>query len=255
MLLRSNASHHYKSAHKRFLKPSIERFFEIELPKMFGPNLRSTIADKLLEIFHSNNIETKTLKSGQMLWNAVDKNTRPDAYNMRIIPVVLSLVTDNDITNLENGISIMKHRQNVIARITKEAHEQGALLSMRDISLFLSALPSIISNARIDYEKKNNVTLPHTGSLQDMGTCLTHEYQIVYKYVAENKEPKTIANETNHTIKAVDRYLKDYHRVKTLYDDGKDIQYIKSVAGIAKHVSIQYIEMIKQYVKEPNYNN
>ena len=51
MLVRSDASHHYKSAHKRFIKPNIERFFETELPKIFGPNLRSIIADKLLDIF------------------------------------------------------------------------------------------------------------------------------------------------------------------------------------------------------------
>ncbi len=252
MLLRSDASHHYKSAHKRFLKPAIERFFEIELPKLFGPTLRPILAEKLLEIFYANNIDTKTLKSGQMLWNAIDKNTRADASNMKIVPVTLSLVTDDDITNLENEISIKKHRQNVIARITKEAYEQGALLSMRDISLFLAALPPTISKARINYEKENNVSLPHTGNLHDMGTCLTHKYQIVYKYVIEKKDPKTIASETNHSAKAVDRYLHDYNRVKTLYDDGKDTQYIKTVTGIAVHVSKQYIEMIEQYVKELN---
>jgi len=252
MLLRSDASHHYKSAHKRFLKPAIERFFEIELPKFFGPTLRPILADKLLDVFYSNNVDTKTLKSGQMLWNAVDKNTRADASNMKIVPVILSLVTDDDITNLENEISIKKHRQNVIARITKEAYKQGALLSMRDISLFLATLPPIISKARINYEKENNVSLPHTGNLHDMGTCLTHKYQIVYKYVVEKKNPKTIASETNHSVKAVDRYLQDYNRVETLYNDGKDSLYIKTVTGIAVHVSKQYIEMIEQYVKELN---
>ena len=73
-----------------------------------------------------------------MLWNAIDKNTRADASNMKTVPVIISLITDDDITNLENGISIKKHRQNVIARITKETYRQGALLSMRDISLFLA---------------------------------------------------------------------------------------------------------------------
>jgi len=255
MLVRSHASHHYKSAHKRFMKPAIERFFETELPKSFGPNIRSVIADKLIEIFYSNNLDTNFLKPGQMLWNAVDINTRADAYNMRTVPVTLSLITDDDITNLENETSIIEHRQNVIARITQEAYEQGGLLSMRDISLFMAALPPIISKARAEYERKNNTSLPHTGNLHDMGSCITHKYQIVYKYVVQNKSPKTVASETNHTIQAVDRYLKDYHRVKTLYDDNKDTQYIKAVTGIAEHVSKQYIEMIKQYVKEPNYNN
>lgn len=251
MLLRSNASHHYSSAHKRFFKPSIERFFETELPKMFGPKLRSTIADRLIEIFNGNNRDVKTLKPGQILWNAVDKNTRADAPNMKLVPVVLTIVADEDICNLETNTRMHKHRQNVIARITKEAHEQGALLSMRDIGLLLATSPSTISVARIEYEKQQNTTLPHTGNLHDMGTTLTHKYQIVYKYIVEKKDVKIISKETNHSIEAVERYLNDYKRVKTLYDDGKSPEYIKIVTKIPQYVSKQYIEMIEQYVKEP----
>jgi len=252
MLLRSSASHHYKSAHKRFFKPSIERFFETELPKMFGPKLRSTIADRIIEIFDGNNIDIKTLKPGQILWNAVSVKTRADASNMKLVPVVLTIVSDDDISKLEVSTKIVEHRKNVIARITKEAFQQGALLSMRDIGLLLATEPSCISISRIAYEKKHGITLPHTGSLHDMGTTLTHKYQIVYKYVVEKKDPIVISKETNHSIKAVDRYLKDYNRVKILYHDGKDPDYIKLVTKIPVHVSNQYVEMIKQYVKEPS---
>jgi len=251
MLLSSSESHHYASAHKRFLKPAIERFFETELPKMFGPNIRGTIADKLIEIFNSNNRDVTTLKPGQILWNAVNKDTRADASNMKLVPVVLTIVEDEDISGLERKTQMSEHRKKVIARITNEAYQQGALLSMRDIGLLLTIVPSSISSTRIAYEKKHGLTLPHTGSLHDMGTTLTHKFQIVYKYVVDKKDPKTISSETNHSIKAVDRYLNDYNRVKTLYLDGKSEDYIKTVTNISKYVSSQYIEMIKQYVKEP----
>ena len=250
MILRSSASHHYSSAHKRFIKPSIMQFFETELPKLFGPHLREKIADKLLEIFYSNHVDTKTLKSGQILWNVVDKNTRADAPNMRLVPVILTIIDDEDISNLENGAVMFEHRQNVIARITKEAYQQGGLLSMRDIGLILTITPSSISNARITYEKKNNTTLPHTGNLHDMGTCLTHKYQIVYKSIVEKKDPKIIAKETAHSIKAVDRYLSDFNRIKILYLDGKDPEYIKLVTRMPIFVTNQYITIIEQYVKE-----
>ncbi|MCK5537518.1 MAG: DUF1670 domain-containing protein [Bacteroidales bacterium] len=106
MIIRSDASHHYSSAHKRFIKPCIERFFETELPKTFGPNLRSVIAEKLLDIFYANNVDAKTLKSGQVLWNAVDKNTRVDAVNMKTIPVILTLVNNEDINRLETELTL-----------------------------------------------------------------------------------------------------------------------------------------------------
>lgn len=252
MIPRSDAYHHFHSAHKRFIKPAIENFFETEFPNMFGPNIRSSIADKILEIFHSNNKDTKSLKPGQILWNAVDKSTRADSPKMRLVPVVLTIVDQDDINRLEHGMKISENRQHVIARITQEAYSQGGLLSMRDIGLILASSPSSLSNQRKKYEEENNKILPHTGNLHDMGTCITHKYQIVYKYVVEKKNPLSIAHETNHSIKAVDNYLRDFNRVKTLFLDNKDPEYIKLVTSLPVHVVLQYIDIINQYVKEQN---
>ena len=252
MLLRSDASHHYKSAHKRFAKPAIEHFFEQEFPKMFGPSTRSMIADKLIDIFHDNFKEATTLCPGQMLWNAVHKSTRADSINMKLVPVVLTIVCQEDISKLENGLKVSEHKQNVIARLTQEAYEQNALLSMRDIGLLTASVPSSISTLRKMYEQRHNVTLPHTGNLHDMGSCLTHKYQIIYKCVVEKKDPTIAAAETNHTIKAVDHYLKDFNRVKTLYLDNKIPEYIHLVTKLSLHVIAQYLNIIDQYVKERN---
>ena len=251
MLLRSHASHRYKSAHKRLAKPAIEHFFKQEFPKMFGPNVRSIIADKLIEIFNDNFRDTKTLEPGQVLWNAVHKDTRADSLEMKLVPVVLTLVCDEDISNLENGMKISEHKQNVIARITKEAYAQNALLSMRDIGLLSASDPSLISLYRKKYEEKGNVTLPHTGNLHDMGSCLTHKRQIIYKCVVEKKDPTVVAAETNHTIRAVDHYLRDFNRVKTLYFDDKTPGYIHTVTNLSLNVINQYLNIINQYVKEP----
>lgn len=255
MLLRSSASHQYKSAHKRFAKPAIEHFFEQEFPKMFGPSIRSVIADKLVEIFHNNFRQTTTLNPGQILWNAVHKDTRADSRNMKLVPVVLTIVNDEDISKLENGLKFSEHKQNVIARLTKEAYKQNALLSMRDIGLLTATASTCTSRNRKKYEQQHNETLPHTGNLHDMGSCLTHKYQIIYKCVVEKKDPAIVANETNHTIKAVDHYLKDFNRVKTLYFDGKTSEYIHLVTKLSLNAIAQYLNIIEQYVKERESNN
>lgn len=241
---------HYKSAHRRFLKPAIENFFKTEFPKSFGPNIRSFIANELIRIFQENNRTINSLKPGQLLWNAVHKDTRADSSNMRLVPVVLTLVNDDDISLLEKGLRIPEHRQNVVARILKEAYAQDALLSMRDVSLMLAISDGGASTIRKRYEKKHNVTLPHPGNLQDMGSCITHKYQIIYKYVVEKKDPLMIAKETNHTINAVDHYLKDFNRVKTLFLDGKDEKYIHLVTKLSLNLIAQYVNTINQYVKE-----
>ncbi|MDO9341468.1 MAG: DUF1670 domain-containing protein [Bacteroidales bacterium] len=252
MLRQPDEYHRYHSAHDRFIKPIIEDFFSREFPNTFGPNTRSNIADELLAIFKSNNRETQTIKPGQILWNAVHKYTRADSPNRKLVPVVLTIVADEDISNLEKRMSISENRQNIISRITQEAYSQGALLSMRDISLLLAShLPNISLN-RKKYEEKHSCSLPHTGTLHDMGSCITHKYQIVYKYIIEKKDPLIIAKETNHSLKAVDHYLKDYNRVKLLYMENKPPEYIKLATALSVYVINQYIDIINQYVKELN---
>ena len=250
MLPVSMASKHYSSAHKRFLKPAIENFFKTELPKSFGPNVRSFIVDELIKIFQENNRKINSIKSGQVLWNAIHKDTRADSYHMKLVPVVLTLVSDEDITKLEKGLKVSIHKQNVVARILREAYSQGALLSMRDVSLLLAMSDSSATVNRKAYEKNHNVELPHPGNLQDMGSCLTHKHQIIYKCVVEKKDPVMVAKETNHTLMAVDHYLKDYNRVKTLYLDNKDENYIHLVTNLSLGLIAQYINIIDRYVKE-----
>ncbi len=242
----------YKSAHKRFLKPALENFFKTEFPKAFGPAIRSLVVDQLIMIFETNNRDINTIKPGQVLWNAIHKDTRADSSKMKLVPVVLTLVNSKDIAKLEGGYRISEHKQDVVARLLNEAYSQNALLSMRDVSLLMAISDSSASMIRKRYEEKHNIELPHPGVLHDMGSCLTHKYQIIYKCVVEKKDPMIVARETNHTMQAVDHYLKDYNRVKTLYLDNKDVNYIHLVTQMSNGLITQYINIIDQYVKERN---
>lgn len=240
----------YHSAHDRFLKPVIVNFFAREFEGFFGPIVRENIADALIKLFNENCPKATRLKPGQVIWNALDKHTRGDSPKRRYKTVILTIVSDKDVDMFEKGESISNIRKNVITRIIREAYQQGGVLSMRDIGLLLVKRPSEISNLRIDYEKQNQVVLPHTGVLHDMGSSVSHKRQIVYKHVVEKKDPVKVAYETNHSQSAVDRYLRDFNRVKTLTDEQKDIDYIQLVTNIAKPVIKQYQQIINNYVKE-----
>ncbi len=178
---------HYSSAHDRFLKPAIVNFFEREFCGMFGPVVRKNIANALIDLFNSVCPESSRLKPGQITWNALDKRTRADSEKRRYKPVILSLVTDDDVTMFEKGSSVTTIRKNVIARMIREAYEQEAVLSTRDLSLLLVSDSSYISQLRIQYENKHQTILTHTGAIHDMGTTLTHKRIIIYKYVVEKK--------------------------------------------------------------------
>jgi len=250
MIPKKSSAKHYSSAHDRFLKPAIVNFFEREFCGMFGPVVRENIADALIDLFNSLCPESSRLKPGQILWNALDKQTRADSENRRYKPVILSLVTDDEVSMFEIGSSVSLIRKNVMVRMIREAYQQGAVLSTRDLSLLLVSHAAYLSQLRIEYEQEHKTVLPHMGVIHDMGTTLTHKRLIVYKYVVEKKDPSVVARETNHSQLAVDKYLKDFNRVKTLVKDNKDIDFIHLTTNMSRSVIRQYLQIFNNYVKE-----
>ena len=239
----------YRSAHDRFFKPMIVNFLVHEL-RYLGPITAANVADELIRIFEESVPQTDRLKHGQMLWNALDKNTRGDSKKRKYKSVILSVVTDQEVTMFEKGISVIEIRKQIIARIMREAYQQGGILSTRDVGLILATHSSAISQARSQYETENQTVLPHPGVLHDMGSTITHKPMIVYKYVVEKKATNIIALETNHSQRAVDHYIRDFNRVKTLLDDNKDLKFIHMATRIAKPVIKQYQNIYNQCIKK-----
>ena len=105
----------YNAAKHRFLRPVLINFFAREFPKLFGPVMRERITDELIDLFEKTTPETNRIKPGQILWNALDKNTRGDSPNRRYVTVVLSVITENDVEQLANGVPMSVVTNNAIA--------------------------------------------------------------------------------------------------------------------------------------------
>lgn len=246
MLPASKPYKQYHSAQQRFLKPLMADFFRQELPKLFGPKLRDQLAEEIVQLIATVMPEKEQVKPGQLVWTAVDKTTRPDAPNRRFVPVVLTVIDETDMEKLAQGTPMRAIAEEAVARITREAYQQGGLLSMRDIGLFSWRVGTEISKKRKAYEQRHGTILPHTGSLQDMGTCLTHKATIVRKVIVEKKDQLQVASETNHSVKAVENYLHDFRRVQTCHRHNSDIEFIVQATGLTKHVVQQYLEILTQ---------
>lgn len=241
----------FHSAKVRFLKGALNSFLKREFPKLIGPILRDKLLDELIKILEKTLPLKDHLQPGQIVWNAVSISTRADCANPKFVPVTLTVIDEKDIDKLAQGVRMSEIMKQAIARITKEAYTQGALLSMRDIGLLTWRYGSAISKHRKQFEKDHTVSLPHTGSLQDMGSCVSHKTMIIKKIEVDKKDPYTVAKETNHSMLAVDRYIKDFNRVRICYQDGKNQEFISVATGLNKFVVNEYIQILENYQINP----
>ena len=235
----------FHAAKARFLQGALNNFFKREFPKLLGPILRNKLVEELIKLLQDLLPLKEHVKPGQIVWNAVSIKTRADSPNVRLIPVTLTMIDEQDIKQLTSGVQMSEIMKQAIARITIEAYNQGALLSMRDIGLLTWRYGSAVSHYRKFYEKEQSVTLPHTGSLQDMGSCVSHKSIIIKKVAVDKKDPLTVAQETNHSIWAVDRYIKDFNRVRLCHQDGKDREFISLATGLSKIIVNEYLKIIE----------
>jgi len=246
MIAPPQSQKHFGSARKRFLQSSIASFLDREFPRTFGPVIRQKVAEKIVELVNQQLPPKDYLRPGQCVWNAVSISTRPDNPNCRFVPVILTLVDPCAAEQLANGIPMSVIARQSVARICREAFEQGALLSMRDIGLLVWRANAAISVIRQKWEADQKTVLPHVGTIQDFGTCISHKAVIVRKVVYEGKDPRRAADETKHSQQAVDRYLKDFHRVRTCYEHMPDVEFITRTTGLSRHLVNQYIGIINE---------
>ena len=240
-MIESYAQKHYGSAHRHLFSAAFDRFLQHNFPLLGGPELRELLINKILELFDTYTVANDHLRPGQMLWVAVDKNTRADSTKVRYRPVVLTMVSAEEIDELiSDKMTPPQQLPFTTARILKEAYAQNTLLSMRDLALIFKRAPGEMSNVRQRYEKQTAEVLPTPASLQDMGSGITHKALILRKILVEKKDMVKVRQETNHSQQAIDRYLKSYRRVEMLLDDHKNTLYIAKVTGLSPYLILQY---------------
>jgi hypothetical protein len=234
---------------------SLQPFLKQSVPQVGGPEVRQLVVNKIIELFDTYTVPADHIKPGQMVWVAVDKNTRADSKKVRYRPVVLTMITLPEIKDLEAGKTTPPQQlQGTIARILKESYEQGALLSMRDLALIFKRSPGEMSKVRQQYEEKTAEVLPTPATLQDMGSGVTHKALILKKIIVEKKDMVKVRQETHHTQQAIDRYLKSYRRIEILLDDKKSNHYIAKVTGLSPFLILQYEQIYKESKSPPNFN-
>lgn len=190
---------------------------------------------------------------GQLVWMATPVDEYPKRGKTmaatRMKPVVLSFVTDEDVDHIAHGFDTASLRKRRIRRWVDEAYDQGALLTQLDLSMLLGVCDAAVSKYSNEIYKEGYI-LPTRGNIHDLSGAVTHKREIITLYLEGHLTPE-IALKTKHSKEAIDRYIRDYHRVEILWKhDVKDIDKISQLTRLAKRVIQQYVDLLPEKVRK-----
>lgn len=245
----------YGPLKRKSLAAAVQRCLARDFPQLGGPRMLAVAAERILEVVLSHLHSRDTVRHGQVAWMgiALEHRTKRSQRieDMRLVPLVLDLVTSQDI---EAVIACEPRPQRLLRRclrLCRQAYEQGGLLSNCDLAVLLGASDQNVAALLTAWEREHDELIPRRATLHDVGTGLTHKRWICWKRYAEGKTSEQVARETYHSLEAVDRYLGQFDRIRHCRRQGLDAQQIAYVMGCSSALVAQYLAIDDELLAPP----
>lgn len=245
----------YDASDRKTFHSALCHLLQIEFPGTFGPAVTRLFADRISELYERFHPPRSRFTVGQVLWAAVAADARPARHqrieDTRLVPIVLDLVTAQDIDDaIATGLR-PETRRNKILRLFRQAYEQGAVLSYPDVSLLLHLQTSTISREVLEHERQHNETIPRRGTIHDMGRSVTHKAIICYKRLVEKKPTSQVAQETFHTPEEVEYYVQCFRRIQLCRDSGMSLEDTAQATGHSLSLVQEYLGLMEEFRLPP----
>ena len=159
----------------------------------------------------------------------------------------LTMVTPEDCVAYGQGAPVLLRQR--LVRWLHEAKTQGALLTTADLAFLCGLSISRVEREIRECEHDTGTLLPLRGTVHDASSKLTHKAQIVARYLAGQLPPE-IARATDHSIEAVEHYLRDFALVRELATR-YDAECISRLIGRGVRVVREYLALLDNPPQEP----
>ncbi len=240
----------YASCQRKTFHSALCHLLQTEFPRTFGPAVTRLFADKINELYERCHPPRSRVKVGQVLWLAVAANERPGRSkrieDTRLVPVLLDLVTRQDIDDACDGVNRLETRRAKIARLFRQAYAQGAVLTEAEVGLLLHLTEHTISEQVCTHEEATSESIPRRGTLHDLGRSVSHKAVICYKRLVEKKPTSQVAEETYHSPEEVEYYVQCLRRVQLCSDTRMSLEEIAQATGHSLFLVREYLELIKE---------
>lgn len=193
-----------------------------------------------------------TLSSGEVSYEAVS-STEPAGKHIRLtrkVTVRLRLMDINSDFDALSNYGLAGMRRHRIERLTRQAYDQGALLTYEDLALLLTTSPATVKRD-VFFLRKDGKFIMTRGTKLDMGPGLSHKSIILDLYF-KGYSFTEIELKTNHSETSVKRYLADFVQIATLYKQLFSHQQIRLIAQKSDRIVREYCQIYDIYYKLDN---
>jgi len=248
----------YHATTQHTFRQAIVYLLETEYKLVGSHRVIQMIADDIVELQAEYYWDADQVPPGHIVWRGtLDGGHKPavgrKAEEEPTVTAVLPLITDGDIVARAQGCPAGKHagmwaRERSIRRMVRLVkaglNNPGGrqLLSLAELALLLNRSIATVSRYVRDHFERTGELLPIKGYVLDQGSRPTHKGHILRLY-EQGMAPPDIARTTDHSLEAVDRYIKDYERVKVLLGKGLTVKEISHAIGKGERTVLQYREI------------
>lgn len=230
------------------LKGSVLDLIRKDYQFIAGEKIQDMFAADLVDLVNNCYKDPWKLDVGQILWFGVKVLEKPNygknSKNTPLTPIVLTMISKEDLDMKNAGYSDREIREKKIVRLFNEAYGQGALLTHSDVAFLLHISTGMVSKQLKEYMERTGEVVPTRGIIHDIGRAMTHKKIILELYRKGYQTPE-IARMANHTEQACDRYIKAYKKVEKLNRTMKS-EEIAQILGMGKSLVEEYIRILNE---------
>jgi hypothetical protein len=230
---------------------ALEAFLSQECPQIGGFRTRQVLTSNINTMVREYFPETSHLGQGQMPWVTVHKDAK-GAYGKKIqdtklTNVVLDIVRPQDIVDRANGAKLQRIKIEAVARLCKQAYEQGGCMTNAEMAILLKISDSTVGKYIKIWEEETREVLPRRGTIHDMGPTLTHKKIIIEKLFIEKKTVQQVSRETYHSLPAIQRYIGTFKKVLMCTKKEMTTEEKAYAIGITQRLTKEYEAIIDEY--------
>lgn len=245
----------YASIAKRNFGSALTRLLQEEYRFLGGPRILRLLVEDVQALIGEYYPETSQMSSGSLVWTCTaDEGKKAEAGKPTeaypTVTIRLPLITSEELsshTTPQNGAHEREKSQ--VVRLVKAAADQGGLLTIAELSVIVNRSYEKVRQYIQEWQEETGELLPLKGYRMDQGAKPTHKAEIV-RLFEQGQEPPDIARLSGHSLKSVERYLKDYERVKLLLKSDHNVNVISLMINRGRSVVVEYMKIVREYHPE-----